>query len=629
MKNTHMKANKFFMTIFLLFSLTLNAQIVTSFPWSEDFEGTVFPPQGWDKETPDLANDITRVDIHDVSFGTHAVNFSSENVSTNYNQYLFSKQIHTTAPYTKLVFWAMKDHTLNETFEWGIATSQNSTSVTQWHSVSLTEQMEKIEVDISAYNGQDVYIAWHYFGDNAWNVYLEHVAVEEMPVYTMPAFTSTVIPDCNNNQYNISVNITDLGGATSLSVRDNVLGNITEYTATATGTFDFGPYNSGTEIYIFAENQQDTNFFGYKKHLFNCPPPNDDCDNPFTLTPDSDLNVVTYIVGTTVGATASPQTDDVVGVPDNDVWFTFTAISQSHFIKITNINAIVGTSYNLGIAVYDADAGCNNLVLNYSVNHDNIVVHDLTIGHQYLVRVYGFEQGNATAQVSFNIGLGTVASDNCALARDLQIYAPVQSSQYVEAQSTILATDSGIRASCINSSDAIRDFWYKVTVPPGQTGFKAIVTGMNYNKVNTALWESCGGNEVACHLQSYNNPQDAIFDGLTAEQTYYLQVWLPESYSGTYILGLEALPSSGVIQISVDDVSVFPNPTDNVLNINAKNTILSIQIFSIVEKEIMHITPNANKIQIKITKFKTGIYLARIITEDGKQSIKRVVIQNK
>lgn len=79
---------------------------------------------------------------------------------------MFSEQIHVTAPYTQLTFWYKKFSGAAETLEWGISTTgQSSTDVTTWTAVNLTDaDWQEETIDLSAYVGQDIYIAWHYYG---------------------------------------------------------------------------------------------------------------------------------------------------------------------------------------------------------------------------------------------------------------------------------------------------------------------------------------------------------------------------------------------------------------------------------------------------------------------------------
>ncbi len=176
--------------VFMLFAVSWQTKAqVSSFPWNEDFEGSTFPPSGWVKELPDASNDIEQnSDENHTTGGQYSARFSSYNNSTDYNQYLFSEQIHVSAPYTQLKFWHKKSNNSADTLEWGISTTgQSSADVTNWTAVSLSNSDWQEEIiNLSAYDGQDIYIAWHYYGDYLYYVYIDDVVIDEPPACAAP-----------------------------------------------------------------------------------------------------------------------------------------------------------------------------------------------------------------------------------------------------------------------------------------------------------------------------------------------------------------------------------------------------------------------------------------------------------
>jgi hypothetical protein len=140
----------------------------------------------------------------------------------------------------------------------------------------------------------------------------------------------------------------------------------------------------------------------------NVPPANDDCENAIALTVNSNLNCGTVTSGTTVFASASSQADDVSGTPNNDVWFSFVATAPTHRVSLANVTAVIGTSTDMGIGVYDATGGCDALVLEGTSDPNTLDLSDLTAGTTYLVRVYGWSSSvTFTAQTTFDVCIGT------------------------------------------------------------------------------------------------------------------------------------------------------------------------------------------------------------------------------
>lgn len=57
--------------------------------------------------------------------------------------------------------------------------------------------------------------------------------------------------------------------------------------------------------------------------------------------------------------------------------------------------------------------------------------------------------------------------------------------------------------------------------------------------------------------------------------------------------------------------SMYPNPTSNILNISAKETIQNAQIFNVLGKEVMNLNINKNSESIDISSLSSGIYLIK------------------
>ncbi|NPA42417.1 MAG: hypothetical protein GXO27_00085, partial [Chlorobi bacterium] len=149
----------------------------TSAQFTEDFEGT-FLPTGWAKELGDTSNDITQsADANHTPGGQHSARFSSYNSAGDYNQYLFTPAITVqTGVNDRITFWHKKYNDNNETLEWGIAIGgQSSSNVSSWTEVTLSTDWQKTEVDLSAYDGQTIYFAWHYYGDHLYYAYVDDV----------------------------------------------------------------------------------------------------------------------------------------------------------------------------------------------------------------------------------------------------------------------------------------------------------------------------------------------------------------------------------------------------------------------------------------------------------------------
>jgi hypothetical protein len=115
-------------------------------------------------------------------------------------------------------------------------------------------------------------------------------------------------------------------------------------------------------------------------------PENDDCSNAIALTVNSDYACDAFTSGTTIGATASAQDDDVFGTPNNDVWYSFEATATAHKVSLLNVeNQGGGTSsdISMGIGFYDATNGCEALPRRITTLMQTTNVENLVPGRTY------------------------------------------------------------------------------------------------------------------------------------------------------------------------------------------------------------------------------------------------------
>ncbi len=85
--------------------------------------------------------------------------------------------------------------------------------------------------------------------------------------------------------------------------------------------------------------------------------------------------------------------------------------------------------------------------------------------------------------------------------------------------------------------------------------------------------------------------------------------------------------STGVKENSLETVNVFPNPANDILNINSVNKLNSIKLYNTLGTVVYsNGNPNSSLVQVDMSELKTGIYILKIFGEDGsvtKKIIKR------
>lgn len=72
------------------------------------------------------------------------------------------------------------------------------------------------------------------------------------------------------------------------------------------------------------------------------------------------------------------------------------------------------------------------------------------------------------------------------------------------------------------------------------------------------------------------------------------------------------------------DFDVFPNPTNNEVNINCGYKMKTLQVFDEQGKRLFEKEVNAYNYQINLENYPTGTYLIKVLTNSG-QATKRVI----
>ena len=161
---------------------------ITTFPWTEDFEGTTFPPTDWYLYYPEPANEIIQDTTYNVTpGGSHCLRFSSYATDTTavpYVQFARSPQIQlpSTMTYPTLEFFAKRYISFGtEELYMAIGTSTDVENWTGWIDVSSViandVDWHKITGDLSSLAGQNFYLGFKYYGDYQYYVGLDDVAI--------------------------------------------------------------------------------------------------------------------------------------------------------------------------------------------------------------------------------------------------------------------------------------------------------------------------------------------------------------------------------------------------------------------------------------------------------------------
>jgi len=227
-----------------------------------------------------------------------------------------------------------------------------------------------------------------------------------VPSCTPPAFASaTVSPDCDNNQFYVDVDVTDLGSGSPV-----LTDGTNNYPVTATGVVQAGPYTSGSSVSLTLTHGLDTICdIPVGMYTYNCPPVNDNVCQAMALTVDADSAGDAYTLAAATGETDEPTGSCFNSGINGSVWFTFVAPASGEVRVTTDIAG--GTCNDTEIAVYAGDGvDCSDMfslgaalacsqdegtVVDYNSFINFTGANALTAGSTYYVQVDRW--GTATA----------------------------------------------------------------------------------------------------------------------------------------------------------------------------------------------------------------------------------------
>ncbi|OCK50157.1 hypothetical protein BA768_05890 [Chryseobacterium sp. CBo1] len=171
--------------------------------------------------------------------------------------------------------------------------------------------------------------------------------------------------------------------------------------------------------------------------------------------------------------------------------------------------------------------------------------------------------------------------------------------------------DFGISDNLYNVSIAITPSGKLYTVASGWAINSGKNTVYEYNST-TNTWVTVGGDFVSDDVATYNDLQyDAATNSLV----------LTYSQNGIKVKRF-SLNSLSVDDVKKNDFSIYPNPTNGMINVKGNSTIKSLEITNTVGQLL---NAKFNSQQINLSSFPKGVYFIKINSEDGQLIIKKVI----
>ncbi|QHI36223.1 hypothetical protein IMCC3317_15820 [Kordia antarctica] len=245
---------------------------------------------------------------------------------------------------------------------------------------------------------------------------------------------------------------------------------------------------------------------------------NDECATAEVIT--ADITTPTTINFNNATATQSLQSScEASGATYLDLWYEFT-------MPVTGNITITGVNFADGFTLYD---NCGTVPTEIDCFYNQKIMIGITAG-TYTLRVVSNEI-YAGADSFVITAYEAVTNVDCASAELIQVAAIGDCGSQIVMSELRGSTVASSVGSCQNGSQTWLDTWY--TFEATLTGNIALNSNSFFN--NFAVYDACGGTEVACFTDDGSIP--VLFGN-----TYYIQVSRVESSLATVTFCLEGAP---------------------------------------------------------------------------------------
>ncbi len=320
---------------------------------------------------------------------------------------------------------------------------------------------------------------------------------------------------------------------------------------------------AGTQYYIMGDPEGTAG--GGVTFSIECPPAplvNDDCSGAITVS-----CLGSPYTGTTIGATVDAVYSNCgaggTNATEVGVWYKYVGNNQQ--VDVTTCDPVGGTGYDSRITVYSGSCGAFTCV---TANDDmtpacsngsfrSEVLFNAFAGTDYYIFVHGYQTGiNTSTTGAFTLTLTCsalcapqISNDDCATADPLTVGANTPTPVF---GNNNCASSTASNPSCFSPFATLPDVWYSFVAPANPA--KVVLTYNNGAGTATdlgfATYGSCGGAQIQCQATATSGTAYTL-TGLTAGQTYYLQVLGPLGNRGAYTVGMfyETCPSPSALTV--------------------------------------------------------------------------------
>ncbi len=433
-----------------------------------------------------------------------------------------------------------------------------------------------------------------------------NIKVDIVDTCAAGAATATLgTQDCANSGFYVDVNVTDVGNGSPV-----IFDGTASTTVTTTGTYELGPYASGTSINFTLKHGNDVACdVDLGAVTFTCPAPtNDLCTGAVAVTCGE------TVTGSTANATDSGNN------PSNDVFYSFTGTALQDVVL-----SLCNSTYDTFIRVFDDCPQSNQIAFNDVSNVCPSGQSEVTFTAQpnitYFIMIEGYntDVGDYEMVVACISNVPAPGNDLCANPTALTLAAPLTG------ETTAGATDSSTGedddTDC-NPYTFKADVWYAFVAPlSGEVTIETTTSGTS-TAASIALYPNCGqldAEAIGCDIGDATGAS-LVVTGLTSGVTYYIRVWSDgvveastRRLEGTF--DIIAFDPTALATTDFDSDTTFcyhPNPVYTMLTLNAKKEISNVSVFNMLGQEVYSKTTNSLELDVDMSNLQTGAYFVKV-----------------
>ncbi len=431
-------------------------------------------------------------------------------------------------------------------------------------------QWNKAMFDLRPYANQTVYIAFKYRGDFAHDFYVDDFQISDIPYcnptpnISVDAYTDTTLDvswDAVQGVDTYEIVWGPQGFDPNSATPTQVTGNSYTITGLTPATWYDIYVRSACSSYNYSS------WSGPEPGRTSGPPPvNDTCAGAINLT--------VYPVGGSAGNETQGDTWDATPSQYSqtscdsygtnlDLFYTFTAPNDGNVVILTGGQQ----GGYIEAAIYDSCGG--NEIACYPQGNRKVAT-GLTPGQTYVLQVWHDDYYKGQFTIALEQLPPPPPNNDCANAINLTVYPAGGGAGNETDGDTTDATASSMSQTSCDSYGTNLDLFYTFTAPASGS-VKIITGGQQGNRIEAAIYDSCGGNEIECYGQGTTK----IATGLTGGQTYVLQVWHDDYYAGPFNIVIEEGPTGPSNDTCDTAINLPVDPNGNCTPVIVDNTAAS------------------------------------------------------